>query len=84
MQKAEWNVMPDGALRLNYSYNFNGVVDMMGIQFDYPENRVKGKRWLGNGPYRVWQNRLQGAVYGLWENEYNDPIPGESFTYPEF
>lgn len=84
MQKAEWCVMPDGTLRLNYRYRFDGVVDMMGIQFDYPENKVRGKRWLGDGPYRVWQNRLHGAVYGLWENEYNDPIPGESFTYPEF
>ena len=21
---------------------------------------------------------------GIWSNDYNDPIPGESFTYPEF
>ncbi len=41
--------VPDGALRLNYSYNFNGVVDMMGIQFDYPENRVK-KKCLATDP----------------------------------
>ena len=22
--------------------------------------------------------------YDIWENDYNDPIPGETFTYPEF
>ena len=84
MKRAEWNVFPDGTLALDYTYGFNGVVDMMGIRFDYPEEKVVSKRWLGDGPYRVWQNRLHGAIYDVWENEYNDPIPGESFTYPEF
>ena len=42
------------------------------------------KSWVGNGPYRVWQNRLQGPQYGYWSNSYNDPIPGESWDYPEF
>ena len=42
------------------------------------------KKWLGAGPYRVWQNRLHGTTYSLWENDYNDPVPGETFTYPEF
>lgn len=84
MKEVTWTVLPDGALDLNYTYNFNGVVDMIGIRFDYPEEKVVSKRWLGDGPYRVWQNRLHGAVYDVWENEYNDPVPGESFTYPEF
>ena len=35
-------------------------------------------------PYRVWKNRLHGPQLGVWSNEYNDPVPGESFTYPEF
>jgi len=52
--------------------------------FDYPEQKVLGKRWLGDGPYRVWQNRLQGTVYNVWANDYNDAVPGESFDYPEF
>ena len=34
--------------------------------------------------YRVWQNRMEGPQYGLWQNDYNDPIPGETFEYPEF
>lgn len=82
--KADWTILPDGTAVLDYTYNFSGVVDLMGIRFDYPENKVLGKRWLGDGPYRVWQNRLHGTQLDVWENEYNDPIPGESFTYPEF
>jgi len=84
LDKAQWTVSPNGKLTLDYSYNFNAVVDMMGIKFDYPEDKVQSKRWLGDGPYRVWQNRLQGPVYDIWATDYNDPIPGESFTYPEF
>jgi beta-galactosidase/beta-glucuronidase len=84
MDKAQWTIAPDGTMTLDYSYNFSAVVDMMGIKFDYPEDKMQHKRWLGDGPYRVWQNRLQGTVYDVWENDYNDPIPGESFTYPEF
>ena len=84
LDKAQWNIAPDGTLTLNYSYNFSAVVDLLGVKFDYPEEKMQHKRWLGAGPYRVWQNRIHGTVYDVWENDYNDAIPGESFTYPEF
>lgn len=84
LQKAEWHIAPNGTVRLAYTYHFNGVVDMMGINFDLPEKEVQHKQWLGMGPYRVWKNRLHGPQLGIWENNYNDPIPGESFEYPEF
>ena len=84
LDKAQWTIHPDGMATLDYTYNFSGVVDLMGICFDYPEEQVLSKRWLGAGPYRVWQNRIHGTQYDIWENDYNDPIPGESFTYPEF
>ena len=48
------------------------------------QDQVISQRWLGAGPYRVWQNRIHGTQYAVWENDYNDPIPGETFTYPEF
>ena len=80
----QWTISPSGDLVLDYTYNFSGVVDLMGICFDYPEDQVISKRWLGAGPYRVWQNRIHGTQYDVWENDYNDPIPGETFTYPEF
>lgn len=84
MQRSTWTVHPDGLLELTYVYRFDAVVDLMGIRFDYPEDKVIGKRWLGDGPYRVWQNRIHGVTYDVWENEYNDPVPGETFIYPEF
>ena len=84
LDKAQWTINPSGVMTLDYAYNFSGVVDLMGICFDYPEEKVISKRWLGAGPYRVWQNRIHGTQYDIWENDYNDPIPGETFTYPEF
>ena len=84
LDKAQWTINPSGVMTLDYTYNFSGVVDLMGICFDYPEEQVISKRWLGAGPYRVWQNRIHGTQYDIWENDYNDPIPGETFTYPEF
>ena len=79
-----WRFLADGGASMNVDYYFNGVVDLMGVCFDYPEQLVKSKQWVGKGPYRVWQNRMEGPQYGYWQNDYNDPIPGESFEYPEF
>lgn len=85
LQEVKWTFLSDGSVRLNYSYNLGGhVADLMGIVFDYPESKVTAKRWLGMGPYRVWQNRTAGPQYGLWQNDYNDALPGERFDYPEF
>ncbi len=79
-----WTFRQDGAVSMKADYTFNGVVDLLGICFDFPEQEVKNKQWVGCGPYRVWQNRLQGAQYGYWQTDYNDPVPGETFEYPEF
>lgn len=84
LEKTVWTFLEDGTVRLDYEYRFGGVVDEMGVVFDYPEQNVKSKQWVGDGPYRVWQNRLHGPQYGYWANDYNDPIPAESFDYPEF
>jgi hypothetical protein len=46
---------------------------------------VRGKKWLGDGPFRVWKNRLQGVAFSVWENNYNNTITGYSeWEYPEF
>lgn len=42
-------------------------------------------KWLGDGPYRVWRNRMKGTQFNVWENDYNNTVTGESgFVYPEF
>ncbi len=84
IEKVTWHFLADGGAYMKVDYYFNGVVDLLGVSFDYPEQQVKSKRWVGKGPYRVWQNRMEGPQYGLWQNDYNDPIPGETFEYPEF
>ena len=84
INKVIWRFLSDGSVYMHVDYYFNGVVDLMGVSFDYPEQQVKSKQWVGDGPYRVWQNRMEGPQYGLWSNDYNDPIPGESWEYPEF
>ncbi|MBQ8065349.1 MAG: glycoside hydrolase family 2 [Prevotella sp.] len=84
LNSIQWSFSSTGDVSLSADYYFNGVVDLLGICFDYPEQQVKSKLWVGKGPYRVWQNRMEGPQYGLWQNDYNDPIPGETFEYPEF
>ncbi len=84
LQNVVWTIYGDGQIQLDYEYEYNGVVDLAGMYFDYPEDKMTSKKWLGDGPYRVWQNRLKGTTLDVWQNDYNDPIPGESFTYPEF
>ncbi len=79
-----WTVSPDGDVRLDYEFTGPGAVDILGVDFDYPEEKMKSKEWLGNGPYRVWQNRLKGVQLGRWDTAYNDSIPGVSWDYPEF
>lgn len=84
LKSAIWKIYSDATIELNYDYEYNGVVELMGIKFDYPEDKMQAKQWMGMGPYRVWQNRLRGTTHGIWSNDYNDPIPAESFNYPEF
>lgn len=46
---------------------------------------VTGSRWLGIGPYRAWQNRLEGGTLGVWQVDANDTVTGwREWTYPEF
>ncbi len=84
LEKVTWRFLADGGVYMDARSNFFGVVDLMGVCFDYPEQMMKSKQWVGKGPYRVWQNRQEGPQYGLWQNDYNDPIPGETWEYPEF
>lgn len=96
----KWTMHPDGRLKMEMialknargGDGFDGAffednIDKFGITFDFPEHGVEAFKWFGDGPYRVWKNRLKGATPGLWEKEYNTTITGESFEnliYPEF
>jgi hypothetical protein len=84
LTQVRWTLEADGALRLDYRYALNGTYSYHGITFDYPEDEVRGMRWLGQGPYRVWQNRLRGTWLGVHEILSHDVQPGETWDYPEF
>jgi hypothetical protein len=84
LRQTRWLINSTDVVQLEYEYSLDGVFDMAGIQFDFPEKQMKGIRWFGRGPYRVWQNRMQGTWHDVWESDYNDTTPGESWVYPEF
>jgi hypothetical protein len=88
ISNANWTILDSGWLKLDYSVdpavqaaNTNAI----GISFDYPEGKILKKTWLGDGPYRVWRNRLKGPTLGVWETAYNTTETGyKDWIYPEF
>ncbi len=85
LQSVIWRVNGNGWFNCRYTYTAHGTNDFLGVLFDYPENLVMHKRWLGDGPFRVWKNRLRGVTSGVWENDYNDTLTGfRGWVYPEF
>ncbi|RYD33318.1 MAG: beta-galactosidase, partial [Verrucomicrobiaceae bacterium] len=82
--KFHWTLSGANGLKLDYSYKLDGDFTYHGITFDHPEDQFRSLKWLGDGPARVWQNRLRGTELGVWEIARNDIQPGESWTFPEF
>jgi hypothetical protein len=80
----KWTFTPGKPVQLQYSYLPRGNADFYGITFNYPEQNITGMKWLGDGPYRVWKNRLKGGTLNVWQKDYNNTITGESWIYPEF
>ncbi|MBQ5582563.1 MAG: beta-galactosidase [Bacteroidales bacterium] len=98
-----WRMTPDGKLGMDIvllNRDNGGVrggfddgfmeteIKDLGFAFDFPKENVKGMKWLGKGPYRVWKNRLKGHNIDLWEKAYNETITGRAIKgkleYPEF
>jgi hypothetical protein len=82
LRSVTWRLRGEELL-LAYELGHAGAVDIYGIRFE-ALGEVRSKRWVGEGPYRIWKNRAGGTRHGLHEVAFNDPVPGESFTYPEF
>lgn len=82
----KWTIYANGLLGLEVHFKGKRIVDAYkGISFSFPETEVKGMKWLGDGPYRVWRNRMKGTRFAVWENDYNDTVTGDSgYVYPEF
>jgi hypothetical protein len=82
--KVKWIFQSGSLPKLEYSYTTKDTADYMGITFNYPEDKIRGMKWMGRGPYHVWKNRLKGPQFGIWEKAYNNTITGENWNYPEF
>jgi hypothetical protein len=80
----QWTIYPQGLLLLEYGYALAGQHEAFGITFDLPETGIKSMRWLGQGPGRVWKNRLRGGRLDVWQRDYNQGITGFDWQYPEF
>jgi Glycosyl hydrolases family 2, TIM barrel domain/Glycosyl hydrolases family 2, sugar binding domain/Glycosyl hydrolases family 2/Beta galactosidase small chain len=86
LRYVRWRMRPSGWLQLDYGYSpqRGSSAPWLGVTFDAAQDEVKGLRWLGKGPYRVWKNRRKGVEFGVWEKPFNDAITGVRWTYPEF
>ncbi|UCH13761.1 MAG: glycoside hydrolase family 2 protein [Bacteroidales bacterium] len=85
LKYAHWRLHSSGLLELTYKYELKGNYEYTGISFSFPEIHMLSAKWLGNGPYRVWKNRMKGVSYDVWENAYNNTTAGYSpWIYPEF
>jgi hypothetical protein len=81
----KWTISGDGLVDLDIAYEPENSSQFAGVSFNFPEENISGVKWLGNGPSRVWKNRMKGVRFGLWDKAYNRTITGESdFDYPEF
>lgn len=83
-QWVRWVFAPNEPPRFDYTFHVKGEVDYIGIGLNYSEEKVKAMEWIGEGPYRVWKNRMEGTRFGRWYKEYNNTVTGESWNYPEF
>ena len=88
ISNAKWTLLDSGWLKLDYAVDpaaQASATNEIGIAFNYPEAKMLKKTWLGDGPYRVWRNRLKGQTLGVWETAYNTTETGfKDWLYPEF
>ncbi|GAA4237983.1 glycoside hydrolase family 2 TIM barrel-domain containing protein [Postechiella marina] len=82
----KWTIHSNGLVDLNVGMrSTRKTTGFKGVTFSFPEKEVAGMKWLGDGPYRVWRNRMKGTKLKVWENDYNNTITGQSgYVYPEF
>jgi hypothetical protein len=85
ISNAKWTILDSGWLKLDYAVDPAVQTNVVGMAFDYPEEKMLKKTWLGDGPYRVWRNRLKGPTFGVWETACNATETGyKDWIYPEF
>ncbi len=81
-----WTIHRNGLVDMELSYQpEGGTIPYTGASFTYPEEGITSVSYMGNGPYRVWKNRMKGVQFHVWEKPFNETITGHSgYEYPEF
>ncbi|WP_462251222.1 glycoside hydrolase family 2 protein [Ferruginibacter sp.] len=82
----QWTIYPSGLIKMEVHYfPASYFTNTVGVNFSFPESEIKAVEYMGNGPYRVWKNRMKGNKFGVWNKEYNNTETGEApWIYPEF
>lgn len=84
-EKLKWIIKKSGEIRLDYTYAVTaGLYEYSGVGMQVNAQTVKSKRWLGEGPARIWKNRTQGGLYDVHSVDKLINIPGEVYNQPEF
>lgn len=84
--EVKWEMQNNGLVNLEVAYHLTEKnASFTGISFNYAEENIKNISYIGNGPYRVWKNRMAGPTFGFWEKPYNNTITVYRVeSYPEF
>ena len=81
----KWLLKPNGEIVLEYAYTLNsGKYHYTGIGIEVAANEVKRKRWLGEGPWRIYQNRPEGGLLDVYAIDKKINKPGQIYNGPEF
>lgn len=82
----QWTIYATGVIRMQVSYFPSAYFpSFAGVNFSYPEQHIREVTYMGDGPYRVWKNRMKGTQFGIWTKKYNNTETGEyPWVYPEF
>jgi Glycosyl hydrolases family 2, TIM barrel domain/Glycosyl hydrolases family 2, sugar binding domain/Glycosyl hydrolases family 2/Beta galactosidase small chain len=81
----QWTIYPSGIIKMQVHYfpaEYFTWFD--GVNFSFPEDQIRAVTYMGNGPYRVWKNRMKGNQFGIWNKKYNNTETAETWVYPEF
>ncbi len=82
LKNFRWTLHPDGRLDLDYTYQLDHAAPFHGITFDLPETDIRRLSWTGQGPRRVWSNRMRGTRFGDFEIPFISLRPSRDFNYP--
>ncbi len=81
----KWILKPGGEIVLDYAYTLKpGKYNYAGIGMEVAAKDVLRKRWLGEGPARIWKNRTEGGTLDVYAVDKQVNIPGLVYNPPEF